>query len=102
MFQIIRKYISISLIASVLFFTNSGLLHAFSSLYENRNESSIVEHHHNGREEIHIANVLEPTEDSHCINLHIDTIPHSLSERLISGGKNICPTIDFVALAQVE
>ena len=102
MFQIIRKYISISLIALFLFFTNSGFLHAFSSLHENTNESSIVEHYHNGQEEIHVENILEPTEDSHCINLHIDTIPHSLSERLISGGKTLCTTIDFFAIAQIE
>ena len=102
MFEVLQKYISLSLIALFLFFTNSGFLHAFRSLHENTQESSIVEHYHNGREEIHIANVLEPTEDGHCINLKIDTIAHSLSGKVISGGKSVCSRIDFVTLAQAE
>ena len=102
MFQLLQKYISISLIAILLFFTNSSFLHAFSSLHENDNEPNIVEHSHDGRVEIHMANVLEPTENTHCISFQIDTLPHSLSGKVISEGKNICPTIDFIALAQLE
>ena len=102
MFEVLQKYISLSLITLFLFFTNSGFLHAFRSLHENTHESTIVEHSHNRQAEIHIANILEPTEDGHCINLKIDTIAHSLSGKVISGGKSVCSRIDFVTLAQAE